>query len=64
MKSVKVEDDVWEKLMELKIKKKAKSINDVLRDILNLSSNNNTSQKPNNNTSSNNVKYGINKTLF
>ena len=34
MKNVKVKDDVWEKLMKLKIEKRKKTVSDVIKEVL------------------------------
>ena len=34
MKNIKVEDDIWEKLSKLKLKRKKRRINDVIEELL------------------------------
>lgn len=35
MKNVKVEDEVWEKLMKMKIEKRKKTVNDIIKELMN-----------------------------
>ena len=40
MKNVKVEDEVWEKLMKRKIEKRKKTVNEVIKELMNEEKNN------------------------